>query len=184
MDKINKLIELIKLNSYKRSDDRIFKLASGKMSSFYFNLKKTTYTAEGQYLTGSLFFDKITELNLKIDAIGGLTMGADPIAAATAYTSYLKGAPINAVVIRKEPKDHGTMLRVEGNFREGDKIVVVDDVITTGGSTIRAVKAAREAGLLVVAAIVLLDRCEENGKQNIEEMGLPVYSILDINDFR
>ena len=110
-------------------------------------------------------------------------MGADPIATATAYCSYLRGEPVRALVIRKEPKAHGTGSRIEGDVSAGDDVIIIDDVVTTGGSTIKAVEAAKNAGLNITAVIVLLDRCEFNGRQNIEKLGYPVYSILTIKDF-
>ncbi len=178
-----RLISLIKERSFMRSDEPVFRLSSGRMSNFYFDLKKTTYSPEGLYLVGNLVFDKLKEMGLRPKAIGGLTMGADPVAASTSYTSYLRGEPIDAMVIRKEPKRYGTGSQVEGYVRPGDEVVIVDDVITTGGSTIKAIEAARAAGLKVVAVIVIVDRCECDGRQNIEALGIPVYSILTIGDF-
>ncbi|MFN3479037.1 MAG: orotate phosphoribosyltransferase [Thermodesulfovibrionales bacterium] len=183
MDLRERLIALIMERSFMKSDEPVFRLSSGKMSNFYFDLKKTTYSPEGLYLVGNLVFDKIKEIGLKPKAIGGLTMGADPIAAATAYTSYLRGEPIEAMVIRKEPKGHGTGSQVEGFVKPGDEVIIIDDVITTGGSTIKAIEAARAAGLKVMAVIVVLDRCECDGRQNIERLGYPVYPVLTIKDF-
>ncbi|HCC68591.1 MAG TPA: orotate phosphoribosyltransferase [Nitrospiraceae bacterium] len=183
MDNKARLISYIKEHSFEYSDRPIFKLSSGKMSNFYFNLKKTTHSAEGQYLIGNLVLDKIQELNLKPKAIGGPTMGADPIAFATAYCSYQRQNPIDAFVIRKEPKPHGMMLQIEGNVRAGDNVIIVDDVVTTGQSTIRAIEIAKNAGLNIIAVIIFLDRCEQNGRENIEKSGYPVYSILTIKDF-
>jgi orotate phosphoribosyltransferase len=178
-----RLIELIKERSFQYSETPSFKLSSGGYSQFYFNMKKTTHSPEGLYLLGRLFFEKIRELGLNPDAIGGLTMGADPIASAVARYSYDTGMPIEAFVIRKEPKTHGLMLQVEGNVSKGANVVIVDDVVTTGGSTINAINIARENGLNILAVIVMLDRCEQNGKHNIESLGYPVYSILTIDDF-
>lgn len=183
MEKKERLVEYIRKYSFMRSDKPIYKLTSGNVSNFYFNLKKTTYAPEGLYLAGNLMFDKIKELGLKPRAIGGLTMGADPIALATAYASYLREEPIEAVVIRKEPKGHGTMSQIEGNVKEGDEVIIIDDVVTTGGSTIKAIEAAEKAGLKIIAIIILLDRCEFGGRQNIEMRGYPVHSILTIKDF-
>ncbi|HET6514989.1 MAG TPA: orotate phosphoribosyltransferase [Thermodesulfovibrionales bacterium] len=183
MNRRERLIDYIKKHSLQKADTPTFRLSSGKMSSFYFNLKKTTYSPEGQCLVGSLVFDKIKELGLSPKAIGGLTMGADPIATATAYTSYLRQEPIEALVIRKEPKGHGTMSQIEGNVGPDDEVIIIDDVVTTGGSTIKAIEAARKAGLNIMAVIILLDRCESEGRQNIEKLGYPVHSILTINDF-
>lgn len=183
MDLKKRLIELIRERSFMKSDEPVFRLSSGKMSNFYFDLKKTTYSPEGLYLVGNLVFDKIKETGLKPKAIGGLTMGADPIAAATAYTSYLRDEPIEAMVIRKEPKGHGTGSQVEGYIKSGDEVIIIDDVITTGGSTIKAIEAAKASGLRILAVIVILDRCECDGRQNIERLGYPVYPILTIKDF-
>ena len=183
MDNKQRLVEYIKKHSFMRSDKPIYKLTSGNVSSFYFNLKKTTHAPECLYLVGNLMFDKIKELGLKPKAIGGLTMGADPIAMATAYTSYLRNEPIEAIVIRKEPKGHGTMSQIEGNVKEGDEVIIIDDVVTTGGSTIKAIEAAEKAGLKIIAVIILLDRCEFEGRQNIERRGYPVHSLLTIKDF-
>ena len=183
MNHRQRLIEYIRKHSFQKSDKPVFKLSSGNLSSFYFNLKKTTYSPEGQYLVGNLFFEKIKELGLRPKAIGGLTMGADPIATATAYTSYVRNEPIDAMVIRKEPKGHGTMSRIEGKVMAGDEVVIIDDVVTTGGSTIKAIEASRKAELKIIAVIILLDRCEFEGRQNIERLGYPVHSILTIKDF-
>lgn len=183
MDHKAQLVEYIKKHSFQRSDTPIYKLSSGNMSAFYFNLKKTTYSPIGQYLIGNLVFDKVRELGLKPKAIGGLTMGADPIATAAAYTSHIKNQPIEAIVIRKEPKGYGTMSQIEGNVKAGDEVIIIDDVVTTGGSTIKAIEAAKKAGLNVIAVIILLDRGEFDGRQNIERLGYPVYSILTLSDF-
>jgi orotate phosphoribosyltransferase len=183
MDEKERLIAVIKQHSFQRSEKPIYRLSSGNMSTFYFDLKKTTYSPEGQYLIGSLVFKMIKELGLRPKGIGGLTMGADPIALATAYTSYLRNEPIEAIVIRKEPKGHGTMNQIEGNVSAGDDVIIIDDVVTTGGSTIKAIESAQRAGLHIPAVFILLDRCEFDGRQNIERLGYPVYSLLTIKDF-
>lgn len=177
------LIEIIKERSFQHSSEPKFKLTSGGLSHFYFNMKKTTQSPDGMYLVGRIVFEKIRELGLHPDAIGGLTMGADPIAYAVAMYSYGMKEPIQAFVIRKEPKAHGLKLPIEGNITFGDHVIIVDDVVTTGGSTIKAITIAKESGLLVDAVIVLVDRCEQNGRENIEALGYPVYDILTIQDF-
>lgn len=182
MDLRQRLIELVKERSFLRAEEPIFRLSSGKMSNVYFDLRRTTLSPEGQYLIGNLFCEKIAELGLTPVAIGGLTMGADPVSTAVAYASFLRGAPIEAFVIRKEPKAHGMGLQIEGNAKKGDRVVIVDDVLTTGKSTIKAIEIARSDGLDVIAAIVLLDRCEQNGRQNVEALGLKAYSILTASD--
>ncbi|MBI4822626.1 MAG: orotate phosphoribosyltransferase [Nitrospirae bacterium] len=178
-----RLIEYIKTHSFLKSDKPVFKLSSGQMSNFYFDLRRTTLSPEGQYLIGNLICDKLKELGLKPKAIGGLTMGADPVATSVAYCSYLRGTPIEAFTIRKEPKTHGTMKQIEGNVKKGDDVVIIDDVLTTGKSTIKAIEVANAEGLNILCVIVLLDRCEQNGKENIEKMGYPVYSVLTMRDF-
>jgi orotate phosphoribosyltransferase len=183
MNEQERLIQIIKERSFQYSKEPVYRLTSGAVSNFYFNMKKTASSGEALYLTGKLVFEKIREQQLQIDAIGGLTMGADPIAYAVARYSYDVQQPIEAFVIRKEAKGHGLHLQVEGNVKPGDRVVIVDDVVTTGGSTIKAIGIAREYGLAVVAAIVLVDRYEQNGRENIESLGLPVYDILTIEDF-
>ena len=179
----DRIIKLIMQRSCEKSDTPSFLLSSGKRSCYYFNLRNVTMAPEGQVLIGTLVYNKIQQLNLKPKGIGGLTMGADPIAIATAFTSFLRGNPIEAFIIRKEPKEHGLKLQIEGNIERNDKVVIVDDVVTTGASIIKAMKIAREHGLDILGVIVLLDRCEENGKENIEAEGTTVHSILTIEDF-
>ena len=178
-----KLRAFITAQCFLRSDEPIFRLTSGKMSNFYFDLRRATLSPEGQYLIGNIILDKIIGLGLSPSAAGGLTMGADPIATAVAYSSYLRQKPIEAFVIRKEPKAHGTMKQVEGNVESGDEVIILDDVLTTGKSTIKAIEAARAAGLKTLAAIVLLDRAEHEGRKNVEALGLPLYSIFRKEDF-
>lgn len=178
-----RLIQIIRKRSFQYSNTPKFKLASGAVSSFYFNMKKTTQSPEGMCIVGKIVFDKIRELGLKPDAIGGLTLGADPIAYAVAMHSQLAKEPINAFVIRKEPKEHGLRLPIEGDIKEGDHVIIIDDVVTTGGSTIKAINVAKENNLIIDAVIILVDRCELNGRQNIEALGYPVHSILNVHDF-
>lgn len=179
----DKLIELIKERSFKKRKSPSFPLSSGKKSRYYFNLKNVTLSPDGIALTGKLVYNKIQQLELKPKAIGGPSMGADPIAHATAFTSYLKKNPIQAFAIRKEPKKHGLKLQIEGNVAKGDEVIIVDDVVTTGKSTIDAINIARAHGLNIQGVIVIVDRCEENGKENIEAEGTTVHSILTIKDF-
>jgi len=131
----DRLIELIIEKAFKYSEEPVFKLVSGRMSNYYFNCKAVTLHPEGMYLIGNLVFDLMRDLDVK--GIGGLTLGADPIAYAVAYTSYLKEKPIESFVVRKTPKSHGIRPGgqwIEGNMTIGDKAVIVDDVITTGST--------------------------------------------------
>jgi len=178
-----RLVELIRERSFKQTATPEFTLTSGKKSCFYFNLKQVTCFSEGQFLVGRMIYELLQTVGLSPDGIGGLTMGADPISFAVAHTFHLSGKSIEGFSIRKEPKGHGTGQQVEGHVRAGDRVVITEDVITTGGSTIKAVEAARRHGLTVLAVVALLDRCEENGRQNIEALDVPVYPLLTIRDF-
>jgi len=171
----NRLIELILEKAFKYSEAPVFKLVSGRMSNYYFNCKAVTLHPEGMYLIGNLIFDLIKDLNIK--GIGGLTLGADPIAYAVAYTSYLKGKPIEAFIVRKTSKSHGTMQWIEGNIKKGDKVVIVDDVITTGKSTIEAITRSKEAGLEIEKVIALINR-QEGGREAVEILGHKLESII------
>jgi orotate phosphoribosyltransferase len=159
-----------------------FTLASGKKSDLYIDCRVTALDPVGARLIGKLGWatarDKIHADGLKIDAIGGMTMGADPISLAVGMTSAMENPSemIQVFNIRKEPKGHGRGKQIEGNFNEGDSVIVVDDVITTGGSTIQAIEAIERAGGIVKFALVLVDR-EEGGRAAIESRGVPVVSL-------
>jgi orotate phosphoribosyltransferase len=177
-----RLMEIVLERTFRFSEKPVFKLASGKNSSYYFNCKPTTLNPEGMYLVGSLMYDLIkSRKSWKVKGIGGLTLGADPISNAIAHTSYLKGDPLESFVVRKEPKKHGTMLWVEGNVREGDKVIIVEDVVTTGGSTIKAIDRARKCGLKVLGVVVLIDR-QEGGREAIEAKGVHVKVLMTKKD--
>ena len=170
-----RLRDLVIEKAFRYSETPTFKLVSGKTSNYYFNCKAVTLHPEGMYLTGNIIYDLIKDSG--INGIGGLTLGADPIAYAVAYTSHAKGKPVEAFVVRKTPKSHGTMQWIEGNISQGDRVVIVDDVITTGKSTIEAVGRAQEAGLKVVKVISLIDR-QEGGREAIEALGFPLVAII------
>ena len=181
------LRHMINARSFQHSETPSFLLSSGKKSHYYFNLKCVTMTSEGMLHIGNVVLDKIEELGLKtrVKAIGGLTMGADPIANATAMVSYLrdKEHSLQAFSIRKEPKKYGLKLQIEGNAEPRDDVIIIDDVVTTGASTIKAIEIARKNDLHVMAVVVLVDRREENGRENIEEHGVKVHSIFTVEDF-
>lgn len=160
------LIDILCRKSFKYSEEPIFKLVSGRMSSFYVNCKPTTLDPRGMFLVGHLVFDAIKDAD--VAGIGGLTFGADPIAVATAFASELRKHPIRAFSIRKEKKDHGIIRWIEGEMAPGDRVAIIDDVATTGGSTIKAIERACEEGLTVVKAVVLVDR-QEGGLENIQQ---------------
>jgi orotate phosphoribosyltransferase len=170
-----RLIELIIQNAFRYNEEPVFKLVSGNLSNYYFNCKAVTLSPEGMYLIGNILFDLIKDMDIK--GIGGLTLGADPIAFAGAYTSHLKGKPIEAFVVRKNAKSHGTMQWIEGNITKGDRVVIVDDVITTGKSTIEAINRSREASLEIIKVITLIDR-QEGGREAVEALGYPLHAII------
>ncbi len=171
----DRLVHLIFERAFKYSKEPVFKLVSGRMSNYYFNCKAVTLNPEGMYLIGNIIFGMIRDSGAR--GIGGLTLGADPIADAVAYTSYLKNSPVEAFVVRKTAKSHGTMQWIEGDVASGDRVVIVDDVITTGKSTIEAITRAKEAGLDIVRVIALVDR-QEGGRENIEDLGYRVEAVV------
>lgn len=131
---------------------------------------------DGLALIGPLALSALHATGWAVEAVGGLTLGADPMSYAIAYASALAGSPIRAFTVRKEAKAHGTGRLIEGPFREGDRVAIVEDVITTGGSALRATQAVREAGGRVTGVIALVDR-EEGGRQALEGAGLPVIAL-------
>ena len=157
-----------------------FVLTSGRRSDFYFNGKQVTLDGRGLHLVSRLVLDRCRRL--RIDAIGGLTLGADPIAAGVAALSG-EGDPLRAFIVRKEAKEHGTGRLIEGPaLRPGDRVMVVDDVITTGGSFLRAVDALAGTGVEVVEVLAVVDR-EEGGRQAIEARGLAVHALFTRSEF-
>lgn len=176
-----RLLELLTERSYAR---RKVVLSSGRESDFYIDCKKTVLTAEGHWLVGKLMYQAARERFPEAVGVGGLTMGADPLASAVSLVSFLGAVPLQAFLVRKEPKGHGTGQWVEGlsSLPQGAKVVVLEDVITTGASTIKAIERARAEGLVPVGAITLVDR-QEGGREPIEATGVPVFSLFTRGDF-
>ncbi len=178
----DQLVHLLATRSAKRGD---FLLASGRRSSLYIDCRLTTMSPEGQLLIGREGLAAVRATGWGVDAVGGLTLGADPIAYAIAHASALAqeqeglgaGPLVRGFTVRKEPKQHGTGKRVEGPFVAGDRVIVVEDVITTGGSALKAVEAVREAGGQVLGVLALVDR-EEGGREVLEAAGLPVVAMV------
>jgi orotate phosphoribosyltransferase len=170
-----RLAEIILGRSFQYSDNPPFMLASGRKSNYYFNCKPTTLDPEGMNLIGTIIFDMLKDSD--ITAAGGLTLGADPIANALSVISYQKGKPIKSFIVRKDVKDHGTKSAIEGNVHAGEKVAIIDDVITTGVSTITAIEQARKKGLSVQRVIALIDR-EEGGRENILQHIDNIESVL------
>lgn len=173
-----RLLELLRERSLEMGD---FVLASGARSRYYVDCRRTTMHAEGQALIGTLGLELLREADLGADAIGGLTMGADPVSYAIAHSSWLAGSPVNAFSVRKKPKDHGTGRRIEGCFTPGSRVVVVEDVITSGGSALEACRAVEAEGGSVAGIIAILDR-EAGGAGVLEEAGYPVHSLFRIGE--
>ncbi len=169
------LIDMLCRKSFKFSDKPIFKLVSGRMSRFYVNCKPVTLCARGIFLAGHLLFEAIRDN--KVTAVGGLTFGADPLAVATAFASELNAQPINAFSIRKTRKDHGMVRWIEGDIQAGERVAIIDDVATTGGSTIKAIERARAEGLEVAKAVIFVDR-QEGGLDNIRRHAPNVSCII------
>ncbi|MFY9269284.1 MAG: orotate phosphoribosyltransferase [Candidatus Manganitrophaceae bacterium] len=166
-------------DSFVYSSEPIFTLSSGRKSHFYIDCKKVTLDAEGATWVGLLVLDQITDLD--IDAIGGMTLGADPIATAVAVLSYETGHPLSAFIVRKEPKGYGTQGYIEGSVGRETKVVVVDDVLTSGRATERTIRILQEAGCDVVKVIALVDR-KEGGREHLEKLGFEVESLYTVED--
>jgi orotate phosphoribosyltransferase len=168
------LITLLAQRSAKRGR---FKLASGKESDFYVDARLTTMSPEGLALIGPLGLATLRKTGWQVDAIGGLTLGADPISYAISYASAASDHPLRAFTVRKEPKAHGTGKLLEGPIVEGDHVAIVEDVITTGGSALRAIEAVRSIRASVAGVLALVDRVE-GGRQAIEKTGVGVVSLV------
>jgi len=173
------LIDILCRQSFKYTEEPSFKLVSGRMSRFYVNCKPTTLSARGMYLVGHLMFDEIKDS--PASAVGGLTFGADPIAGATAFASAIKDQPVNAFSIRKSRKDHGIIKWVEGDVQPGQRVVIIDDVATTGGSTIKAIERAQSGGPEVVKSVILVER-QGGGLDNIRQHVDDVTAIVTRDD--
>lgn len=173
------LLRLLARNSFKLGE---FKLSSGGTSDYYIDCRLTTLDARGAQLTGQVFLEEIQSRGWNPQAIGGLTMGADPIVVAVAVTS----GTIHGFLVRKAEKQHGTGQRIEGFREEHARVVIVDDVCTTGASTIQAIEAAREFGFDVVGAMCLVEREEAQGRPNVEKAAAPApfVSLFTANDVR
>jgi len=163
-----------------------FKLSSGGTSDYYIDCRLTTLDAAGALATGETVLEEIRERGWKADAIGGLTMGADPIVVATSVISAQQGAPINGFLVRKAEKSHGTGQRIEGFREKGALVVIVDDVCTTGASTIQAIEAAREFGFEIAGVLCLVERQEAGGRANVEKAAAPArfVALFSANNVR
>jgi orotate phosphoribosyltransferase len=166
--------------SYKEGT---FKLTSGRESDFYVDCKQTTLSAEGAFLCGELLHKQIAQSKIRITGVGGMTLGADPLVTAVSVISYLRGRPIPAFIIRKEPKGHGTEAWIEGisNLSPGSYVALVEDVVTTGGTLIKAIERTVAAGLKVAQVITVVNR-EEGGNLTLENEGYNLQSLFTRSD--
>jgi orotate phosphoribosyltransferase len=173
------LLRLLATKSFRLGE---FRLSSGGTSDYYIDCRTTTLDGRGSQLTGKVFLEEIEARGWKPEAIGGLTMGADPIVVAATVTS----GKLNGFLVRKAEKQHGTGQRIEGFRGKGARVVIVDDVCTTGASTVQAIEAAREFGFDVVGAMCLVEREEAAGRPNVEKAAVPApfISIFTANDVR
>ncbi len=160
-----RLLALLKEHSLMFGE---FTLASGKKSNFYFDSKKTTLRPDGAYLVAAEMLQALADRGIRADAVGGLTLGADPIVCPMAALSHTTETPLRAFIVRKEVKQHGTTRQIEGDLEPASRVVVVDDVITTGGSTLKAIEAAEAAGHEVVAVLCIVDR-EQGGAEALSK---------------
>ncbi len=172
-----RLKEILKERSILRGD---FTLASGKKSDYYIDARLTTLDAEGVNLIGKILLEEIKK-DSSITAVGGPTMGADPIVGSVLALSHEGNYPLPGFLVRKQEKGHGTGKLIEGNLKSGDVVAMFEDVVTTGGSVIKAINAVRDAGAEVGKLFVIVDR-EEGAKAKFEEMGVKFYSIFRISD--
>jgi orotate phosphoribosyltransferase len=173
------LLRLLAAKSFRLGE---FKLSSGATSDYYIDCRTTTLNAKGAKLTGQVFLDEIRARGWKPQAIGGLTMGADPIVSAVSVVS----GDIHGFLVRKAEKEHGTGQRIEGFRDKGARVVIVDDVCTTGASTVQAIEAARQFGFNVVGVMCLVERQEADGRPSVEKAAAPApfVSLFTANDVR
>jgi orotate phosphoribosyltransferase len=175
-----RLLEILRTRSFAR---RRVVLASGKESDFFIDCKQTVLTAEGHVLVGELMLDALAKLP-KSDAVAGVELGGCPLASAVSLTSHLRGTPRDAIYVRKEAKDHGSKRLLEGDtgLTPGASIAVLEDVTTTGGSTLKAIEKLRAAGYAVAGVVTLVDR-QEGGREAIEAAGVPFVAVYTRLDF-
>ncbi len=172
------LLAILKKLSFKKK--RVV-LASGKTSNYYFDGRISSLSHQGSYLMGKIILSMIK--NDKITAIGGLTLGADPIIGATIALSCKTSKPLNGFIIRKNEKKHGMQNLIEGpELKKSSKVLIIDDVVTTGSSTIQAIEAVKKTGCKISRVIAIVDRCE-GAAENIEKAGCKLESIFTIDDF-
>jgi len=160
-----------------------FILSSGKKSDYYIDCRTATLDPNGLYLIANLFLDYLESQNLELEAVGGLTLGADPIIGGMVALSQTRKKPLQGFIVRKEVKSHGTTKLIEGNLEPGWRIAIVEDVITTGGSALKAIEAGKQAGAMVKIVLAVVDR-EEGGKEEIAKLGIPIFSLFTASELK
>lgn len=178
-DKEKRLMKILARISYHYSSTPSFRLASGKLSNFYIDCKTTTLTPEGLTLTGEVIFERIKDL--PIQAIGGLEFGAIPLALAASMHAFKNGMEIKPFVVRKQPKGSGLKKAIEGKILPGERVVVVEDVITTGASSLTAIERLKEAQIVVDHVLAMIDR-NEGGKEALDKAGYRLDRIFGLDD--
>ncbi|MBA2686787.1 MAG: orotate phosphoribosyltransferase [Gemmatimonadaceae bacterium] len=172
---------LVKLLAHRSARRGNFTLSSGKQSNLYIDARLTTMSPEGLVLIGALGLEAINASGWNVKAVGGLTLGADPIAYAISYASARTPSPLRAFTVRKAAKEHGTQQLIEGPFQSGDVVAIVEDVITTGDSALRAIQSVQNAGGIIAGVLALVDR-EERGRQKIEAHHFPVVCLATASE--
>jgi len=176
-----RLREILRRTSLQSRDEPVFRLASGKMSRYYVDCKQALSDPEARALVGQLILERLG--GMSIDAVGGMELGAYPIATSVSDAVFrATGAKVRAFVVRKEPKQYGIQGVIAGNVQPGDKTLIVDDVVTAGSSTIKAIKRARQLGLIVERVIVLIDRQEEDGRRNVQAQGVSFEALVTLSE--
>ena len=166
-------------DSFVYNEQAVFTLSSGRKSRFYIDSKKVTLDPGGGFLVGQLILDAIHDIS--IDAIGGMTLGADPMAISASVLSYGEGTPLPAFIVRKDPKGYGDAPFVEGNLKKGSRVAIVDDVLTGGNSVERTINILKELDCQVLRIIALVDR-KEGGKEKLEKLGYEVVALFTVED--
>lgn len=172
------LLDLIASKALKRGT---FRLASGREASFYLDAKQVVLDARGSMLVGRAILERLRGLGPLPDAVGGMSIGADPVTSAVVTMAGVEGLPLKGFLVRKEPKDHGTKRYVEGPVEPGHRVVIVEDVVTTAGSSLVAIERAQEFGLVVERVVVVIDRLA-GGREALAARGIPLEAIVTIRD--
>lgn len=176
-----RMVEILIEKSFLSSAEPRFPLASGQLSKYYIDCKRALSYPEFREIVGDLISQLLS--NTTVDAVGGLALGAYPIAVAVSDAFYRRTQKtVRAFVVRKDPKSHGLKKHIEGDICPGDRVLIVDDVITSGKSTIEAISKAQDEGLIVVAVVALIDRKEQNGSSAIRACGVPFTALLTLDD--